>query len=102
MTETHLPKPNPQVLFTEIDDGTGVLLHLDTKFYYTLNRTAVVVWKALSEGERATPGEIAARLSEAFRVEPGVAERDVIAILDELVADGLLLAPRRLDRPSRP
>lgn len=95
MIDTALPKPNPQVLFTEIDDGTGVLLHLDTKFYYALNRTAVVVWKAIAEGKCATLGAIAARLSEAFRVEPGVAERDVTAILDEMVADGLLLAPRR-------
>ena len=46
------PPPHPQVLFTEIDDGSGVLLHLDTKFYYTLNATGVVVWKALARSRR--------------------------------------------------
>ena len=90
MTETR--KPNPQVLFTEIDDGTGVLLHLDTKFYYTLNPTAVVVWKAIAEGGAATAASIASRIAEAFQVEPDVAERDVEAILDEMAADGLILA----------
>jgi hypothetical protein len=90
MTET--PKPNPQVLFTEIDDGTGVLLHLDTKFYYTLNPTAVFVWKAIAEGGAATPASIASRIAATFQVEPDVAERDVAAILDEMAADGLVLA----------
>jgi hypothetical protein len=87
------PAPNPQVLFTELDDGTGVLLHLDTKFYYTLNATGVVVWKAIAEGvgER---GAIAERIASGFRVEKDVAERDVAGILDEMLADGLLLAPR--------
>lgn len=87
------PTPNPQVLFTELEDGTGVLLHLDTKFYYTLNATGVVVWKAIAEGvgER---GAIAERIASGFRVEKDVAERDVAGILDEMLADGLLLAPR--------
>jgi hypothetical protein len=95
MTESHDPKPNPQVLFTELDDGTGVLLHLDTKFYYTLNPTGVLVWKAIAEGAAATPGSIAARIAGAFRVEPGVAEQDVEAILEEMIADGLILAGDR-------
>src|SRR5690606_13486520 len=40
--ETH-----PRVMLTEMSDGTGVLLHLDTKFYYTLNRSGTKVWKTL-------------------------------------------------------
>jgi hypothetical protein len=87
-----LPLPNPQVLFTEIDDGSGVLLHLDTKFYYTLNRTGVVVWKALRD--RTADSEIALgeRVAAIFRVEPGEAARDVAALVEELLADGLLVA----------
>lgn len=86
-----LPVPNPQVLFTEIDDGSGVLLHLETKFYYTLNPTAVVVWKALAEAKLATVEAVAARLTAEFRVEPEEARRDLGGILDELLADGLAL-----------
>ena len=91
MSESPVPVPNPQVLFTELDDGTGVLLHLDTKFYYTLNRTGVFVWKALQAGDGRTPQAIAKKLTEAFRVELDAAERDVAAVLDEMRADGLLL-----------
>ena len=90
-----LPVPNPQVLFTEIDDGSGVLLHLETKFYYTLNPTGVVVWKALGDKAALTVDAIAARVCTEFRVELAVARRDIDAILDELVADGLVVA-----RPS--
>lgn len=82
-------QPHPQALFTELDDGTGVLLHLETKFYFTLNPTAVVVWKSLGEG--ASKGAIADKLTATFRVERDVAERDVTAILEEMLSGGLVL-----------
>lgn len=82
-------QPNPQALFTELDDGTGVLLHLETKFYFTLNPTAVVVWRSLGEG--ASLAAIADRLTATFRVEREVAERDVTAILEEMLSGGLVL-----------
>lgn len=88
-----LPFPNPQVLFTEIDDGTGVLLHLDTKFYFTLNATGVVVWRALVErSEGADVTTVAERLVAQFRVTRDVAERDVAALLEQLRKDGLVAA----------
>jgi hypothetical protein len=89
MGDAPLPVPHPQVLFTQIDDGTGVLLHLDTKFYFTLNATGVVVWKAL-EARAGNVDAIAERLSKEFRVAPEVARRDVAAVLDSLRADGLV------------
>jgi hypothetical protein len=94
MSESPVPVTNPQVLFTELDDGTGVLLNLDTKFYYSMNRTAVFVWKAISGGSAETPEAIARRLTEAFRVDIEVAQRDVTSVVEEMLADGLLLAAR--------
>lgn len=92
MTEPPAPTQNPQALFTELDDGTGVLLHLDTKFYYTLNPTAVFVWKALGSAPPRGLAGIAEDLTQTFRVERAEAERDVAHILSEMLADGLLLA----------
>ena len=89
MADARLPVPHPQVLFTEIDDGTGVLLHLDTKFYFTLNATGVVVWKALVEPAPDLDA-IADRLAAQFRVTADVARRDVVAVLDGLLADRLV------------
>jgi len=42
-------EPHPSVVCTVIDDG-GVLLHLDTKFYYSLNATGLAVWDLLEAG----------------------------------------------------
>lgn len=90
MTEPRLPKPNPQVLFTELDDGTGVLLHLDTKFYFTLNAAAVIVWKSLTE-PLGDPGAIAERITSLFRIDRETAARDVASVLREMLEDGLVL-----------
>ena len=94
MTDAPLPAQNPQVLFTEVDDGSGVLLHLDTKFYYTLNPTAVLVWKALAAEEPRPIAAIALELTRAFRVELAEAEADVLRIVDEMLADGLVVERR--------
>lgn len=87
-----LPAPNPQVLFTEIDDGSGVLLHLDTKFYYTLNRTGVLVWKALAAGDAGSIAALGDRIATAFRVSPDEAARDAAGLIEALVEDDLLVA----------
>lgn len=85
------PRPSPGVLLTELADGTGVLLDLETKFYFALNRTGVCVWKLLAAGRGATPEALAAALSERFEGTPAGARDDVEALLDELLDEGLLL-----------
>lgn len=93
MSPNSLPKTNPDVLFTELNDGTGVLLHLQTKFYFTLNATGVLVWKSLAEGNTSEEA-IAAALSHAFRVDAETAARDVSTMLTELSENELLIPTR--------
>ncbi|MCB9507246.1 MAG: PqqD family protein [Myxococcales bacterium] len=81
-----------RVLLTPLADGTGVLLHLDTKFYFTLNATGVHVWRSLSAGGPTTVLALAESLSGAFDVEPDAAAVDVAALIDELVGEGLVTA----------
>lgn len=89
------PRPSPDVLLTELPDGTGVLLHLGTKFYYALNRTGLVVWKRLAAGQPAAPDALAQALATEFAdVTPEQARADVDALLRELADEGLLLEPR--------
>lgn len=80
--------PSSDVILTEVGDGTAVLLHLRTKFYYTLNATGLAAWKALDDG--ATLTAIASRITRAFRVDEETAARDVEPILRELVVEGLV------------
>ncbi len=80
--------PSSDVILTEVGDGTAVLLHLVTKFYYTLNATGLAAWKALDEG--ATLDAIASRITHKFRIDAETAARDVEPILKELVVEGLV------------
>jgi hypothetical protein len=83
------------VILTEMKDGTGVLLDLRSKFYFTLNATGVAVWKLLASGEATTAPELARRIARDFHA-PSVeaVEADVAALLAELTAEGLIGARR--------
>jgi Coenzyme PQQ synthesis protein D (PqqD) len=81
------------VLFTQLDDGTGVLLHLGSGQYFTLNRPGVVVWKALTEGVNDVIG-LTHRLCATFEVDLEVAETEASRLVGELRKDGLIRADR--------
>ena len=82
-------RAHPKCLLTELDDGTGVVLNMDTKFYFTLNTTAVVLWKELVRGSK-TRHELAASLVGEFEVQEADAASDVALLIDELLAEGLV------------
>ncbi len=92
-TPTHY-RPNPQVLFTELDDGTGVLLDLESKFYYTLNATGVAVWKALTKGAASSISALATRVEEEFSVDEDTARADVEAFVSSMLEGGLVTASK--------
>lgn len=89
MNDTSPLRQHPRCLLTELTDGTGVLLHLDSKFYYTLNETGLFVWKALGRGER-DPGALVRLLCDEFDVDDETARHDIGALLDDLIAEGLV------------
>lgn len=82
---------HPKCLLTELDDGTGVVLHLDTKLYYTLNDTGVFVWKELEASPRGTEA-LVLRLTESFEVNSEHARADLGALLRTLLEEGLISA----------
>jgi hypothetical protein len=81
--------PSRDVLFTQLDDGSAVLLNLGTGLYYTLNRAGVVLWKALGDGEYDV-SELARRLCASFEVDPVEAASEASRLLGELRKDGLV------------
>ncbi len=42
--------PFEHIVATQLDDGDGVLVDLNTKQYYQLNETAMLIWRALESG----------------------------------------------------
>lgn len=72
--------PGKHVVVTDFDGGEGILVDLNTKKYYQLNETAMVVWKGLEQGK--TTNEIAADITSAYEVGLDQATLSVQRILD--------------------
>ena len=79
-----------EVVFTDLDDGSAVLLHLETKYYFSLNETGCFLWKLLEREAGVTKEEMAEELCEGFDVEADRALADVSEFLGELSEQGLI------------
>jgi hypothetical protein len=80
--------PHEHVVFSELDEREGVLVDLNSKRYYTLNETALFVWRLL---EKKTPAnEIIRELSESYEVTPEQAAASVDHLISELSQRNLL------------
>ncbi len=75
-----IPSPHDHIVFTEFDDTEGVLVDLNSKRYYTLNETAMVIWRGLEQ--KRTREEIIDDITNAYDVTPERAAES----LDKLVA----------------
>ena len=72
------------VVCTEFEGGEGILVDLNTKRYYQLNETALLIWKALENGR--TLEEIVNEVSAQYAVEPGHARQSVETLLRSLIS----------------
>ena len=79
-----------EVVFTDLDDGSAVILHLETKYYYSLNDTGCFLWKLLDQAEGASESELADQLHENYDVDLGRAKEDVVEFINELSDQGLI------------
>ena len=81
--------PHPQVVDTELDEGEVVLLHLESKTYYSLNLTGRRIWQGLKQG--LTLEGISRRLQEEFDVDAERADRSVLDLVNDLSKQKLVL-----------
>lgn len=88
---TLLPHPNPAVVFCEVEDG-AVLLSTEAEVYYGLNAVGARVWSLLPP-VRQSMESMCASLSEEYPdVDPAVLQADVVALLEDLLREGLVVA----------
>jgi len=80
--------PGKHVVATDFDSGEGILVDLNTKKYYQLNETAMVVWKGLEKGK--SMGEIVADITSAYEVATEQATSSVQRIVDNFQTYKLL------------
>ena len=69
------PVPYEHIVFTEFDGTEGILVDLNTKKYYQLNETAMLIWKSLEKGLPAA--EIADQITASYEVTPEAALQNV-------------------------
>jgi Coenzyme PQQ synthesis protein D (PqqD) len=81
--------PHPQVVDTELDGGEVVLLHLDSKIYYSLNFTGRRIWQGLKQG--LTLEGISRRLQEEFDVDADRADKSILDLVNDLSKQKLVL-----------
>mgnify|MGYP003580589841 CR=1 FL=1 len=81
--------PHIEVVDTKLDDGELVLLHLESKTYYSLNPTGERIWRGLKEGLNLN--EISQRLQEEYDVNEEDADRSVRDLVKELCEQNLAL-----------
>ena len=69
-------------------DGELVALNIESGTCYALNTVGSRIWDLLSEPSRI--GDLCTTLLSEYRVEPDVCQRDVLDLLEELRAEGLV------------
>lgn len=80
--------PDPDVIFTVLENGEAVLLHLSARTYYSLNLTGSRIWELLSQGFSLE--EISSELVACFEVTIQRARQCVSDLAGQLVSEGLM------------
>ena len=68
--------------------GEAAILNLKDSVYYGLNTVGVRIWELIQEPK--TTNEVLAILLEEYDVESDRCQRDLLALLQELAAHGLI------------
>jgi hypothetical protein len=84
---SHRYSVSPDAAFAAVPGG-GVVLHMDTKRYYSLNETGAEIWALIAAGDDCTA--IADRLSELYDIPISDAHAAVDKVAGELAAEGLI------------
>lgn len=79
---------DPEVVETILETG-AVLLHLRTKFYYSLNKTAHNIWKQIDSS--ATSNEVAHKLMSIYDVEKEKLVGSITDFVNQLTQEELVM-----------
>ncbi len=82
------PVPIEDVVFTDFEDGEGILVDLNTKQYYRLNETGALIWRGLENGR--TVEEIVSEMQKHYDVTREQALTSVDRLLRTLESNRLI------------
>lgn len=89
MDEFKIFKKNTSVVCKEVPDG-AVLLNLETKYYYNLNKTGFRIWQMI--GDDQSPLDIARKLVYQYEIELEGALASVLRLIEQLEREGLIVS----------
>lgn len=79
----------PDIVFREVD-GEAVILNLDSGLYFGLDQVGTRIWHLIQE--HGSLQKIFETMCEEFDVGSDTLERDLLGLMDELCAKGLVRA----------
>jgi hypothetical protein len=77
---TATPIPHDHIVSTEFEGGEGVLVDLNSKQYYQLNETAMLVWRCLENGRSLEA--IVTEMTNTYDVPPEQAASKIEEVVE--------------------
>jgi len=81
-------KRHPEVVYTDLEEG-AVLLHLETRFYYSVNEAGQAIWRLLDS--TGSSEKLIQGLMAEYEVEEKRATDSVSRFLQELESEQLVV-----------
>jgi hypothetical protein len=79
----------PDIVFREVD-GEAVILNLDSGLYFGLDQVGTRIWQLIQQ--HGSLQKVFETMCEEFDVGSDTLERDLLGLMDELCAKGLVRA----------
>jgi hypothetical protein len=79
----------PDIVFREVD-GEAVILNLDSGLYFGLDQVGTRIWQLIQE--HGSLQKVFETMCHEFDVGSDTLERDLLGLMDELCAKGLVRA----------
>ena len=71
-------------VFTPLEDETAVLLNLETRYYYNLNRTGAAIWQQIEKTPQTTLDDLVMAICQQFEVDEQTAREEANTFLERL------------------
>jgi hypothetical protein len=82
-------EPNLDIAAAEVIDGEAIIINLATGVYYSMPGVGGDIWSMIAS--RQSVASMTDHIAAAYEVDAAEARRDLHALLDELLAESLIL-----------
>ncbi len=82
-------EPNEHQVASKVIDGEAILIDLSSGMYYSMEKVSGLVWSMIMTG--SSVARIAEGIAERYSLPVAQAKEDVRALVEELLADNLVL-----------